>query len=55
MRLAIHDYLWSDETGLPVDRYSETDVELLTDEVFQHIYRAYPTVPSPLYEMAVGA
>jgi type I restriction enzyme R subunit len=47
---AILDFLWNDETGLPVDSYTEDDVQSKTEEVFRHIYRAYPTVPSPYYE-----
>jgi len=43
----IRDYLWSDETGLPVGVYSEADVEERIDDVYRHVYRAYPAVPSP--------
>jgi len=50
VRLAIRDFLWSDSTGLPVDHYTEDDVEARADDVYRHIYRAYPTVPSPFYE-----
>ncbi|WP_324292704.1 hypothetical protein [Marispirochaeta sp.] len=52
VRLLIHDYLWSDDTGLPVESYSEEEVESVSDEVYRHIYRAYPTVPSPYYKSA---
>lgn len=52
VKLEIRDFLWSDDTGLPVDSYSETDVEERAGEVFQHIFRAYPTLPSPLYSAA---
>ena len=45
----IHDYLYADATGLPVDSYTEQDVETLTREVFQHAWRVYPTLPSPIY------
>ncbi len=54
IRLAIHDYLWSDGTGLPVDSYDENDINEKTDAVFQHVYRVYPTVPSPVYGAAAG-
>jgi len=50
VRVTIRDYLWSDETGLPVDSYTEMDVNIKAEEVFQHIFYAYPTVPSPFYE-----
>lgn len=49
IRLTIHDYLYADATGLPADAYDEQDVETLADEVFQHVWRAYPTLPSPVY------
>jgi len=49
VRITIKDFLWSDKTGLPVDTYTPDEVSEKTDEVFRHIYRAYPTVPSPYY------
>ena len=49
VRVTIRDYLWSDETGLPVDVYTEDDVKEKAEEVFRHVYRAYPTLPSPFY------
>lgn len=45
----IHDFLYSDATGLPVEAYEETEVQERADEVFQHVFRAYPSVPSPFY------
>ena len=52
VRVEIHDFLWRDETGLPVSCYTEPEVETRTEEVFRHIYRAYPTLPSPIYAAA---
>ncbi|MEO6422370.1 MAG: HsdR family type I site-specific deoxyribonuclease, partial [Candidatus Nitrotoga sp.] len=49
VRLAIRDYLWNDKTGLPIDTFAEDDVDARAENVFRHIYRAYPTVPSPYY------
>ena len=49
VRVVIHDYLYADATGLPVDAYEEDDIETLTDDVFRHVWRAYPTLPSPVY------
>ena len=49
VRLAIRDYLWNDVTGLPEETFDEDDVELRAEGVFRHIYRAYPTVPSPYF------
>lgn len=55
VRVAIRDFLWNESTGLPVDQYSEEDVQMKADEVYRHVFRAYPTVPSPYYEMAAVA
>jgi type I restriction enzyme R subunit len=48
VRLAIQDYLWSDKTGLPVT-YSDEDIQTKTEALFIHVFRAYPTIPSPYY------
>lgn len=45
----IYDFLWDDSTGLPVNDYSEGEIKVLAENVFRHVYRAYPTVPSPIY------
>jgi type I restriction enzyme R subunit len=52
VRVTIQDFLWSDETGLPVDLYTEEDVSHKAEDVFRHIFWAYPTLPSPYYEAA---
>lgn len=49
VRTAIKDFFWDEATGLPVSSYDENDVVLKSDEVFAHVYRAYPRVPSPYY------
>ena len=49
IRVTIRDFLWSDKTGLPVDSYTEDEVNTKAEEVFRHVYRVYPTVPSPFY------
>jgi type I restriction enzyme R subunit len=45
----IYDFLFDEKTGLPVDSYGDDEVEVLSESVFSHIYRAYPVVPSPYY------
>ena len=55
VRLAIRDFLWSESTGLPVDRYTEDDVHACAAEVYRHVYRVCPTVPSPYYEARAAA
>ncbi|WP_045219077.1 type I restriction endonuclease subunit R [Desulfonatronum thioautotrophicum] len=49
IRLTIRDFLWSDTTGLPADHYSEDDVHVRAEEIYRHVYRVYPTLPSPYY------
>ncbi len=49
VRIAIRDFLWSETTGLPVGVYSEDEVAIKTEDVFRHVYRVYPTLPSPYY------
>ncbi len=49
VRLTIQDYLWSEQTGLPAT-YSEEEVRDKTQAIFVHVFRAYPTVPSPFYQ-----
>ena len=48
VRLTIRDYLYSDQNGLP-EIYSVEEVSDRTEAVFVHVFRAYPTVPSPYY------
>jgi type I restriction enzyme, R subunit len=49
VRITIHDFLYSEATGLPISGYSEAEVGVKTENVFRHVYWAYPTVPSPYY------
>jgi type I restriction enzyme R subunit len=46
VRTTIRDFLWSDNTGLPVDSYTEDDVETKTKQVYGHIFRLYDS-PDP--------
>ena len=55
VQVAIHDFLYSDETGLPADSYSDDDVTVISGNVFRHVFRAYPEVPSPYYERPEAA
>ena len=48
VRSAIFDFLYSDKTGLPT-AYSEDEIRDRSEKVFQHVFYAYPTVPSPIY------
>ena len=55
VKVAIHDFLYRDETGLPAGAYSDEDVTTTTEAVYAHVYRAYPTVPSPFYDDVTAA
>jgi len=55
VRTAIEDFLWSDDTGLPVESYTEEEVKGRAEEIFRHVYCVYPRIPSPFYEKTVVA
>ena len=47
-RDAVRSFLYDDRTGLPAD-YTAQDVDGKIEVVFQHVYYAYPRLPSPVY------
>lgn len=49
VRQRIYDFLYDERTGLPVEQYEDDEIPVIADRVFQHIYRAYAELPSPLY------
>jgi len=49
VKVLIQNFLWDEKTGLPVEYYTQKDVYKKTEAVFYHVFRAYPTVPSPYY------
>jgi len=53
VRQNIFDFLFDDKSGLPEKSYNDDEVKILSDCVFNHIYSAYPTIPSPYYDMTV--
>jgi type I restriction enzyme, R subunit len=52
VRSTIFDFLYSDKTGLPA-AYSEDEIKDRSEKAFQHVFYAYPVIPSPLF--AAGA
>ena len=52
---AIGDFLYDERTGLPLERYTDPEVESRSAEVFRHVFRTYPTVPSPYYRTDAAA
>ncbi|MCW7555694.1 type I restriction endonuclease subunit R [Endozoicomonas gorgoniicola] len=53
VRQQIYDFLYDENTGLPVDSYEVEDIGHLTDDVYQHVVRVYPVLPSPVYSAGV--
>jgi len=41
VRSHIHDFLWSEKTGLPPESYSPGDVEQKAELIFTHVFRQY--------------
>ena len=54
VRQTIRDFLWNESSGLPLEQYSEDDVLMRAENVYRHVFRAYPTVPSPYYAYAMA-
>lgn len=47
----IYDYLYDEKTGLP-ESFRPEEIEDLSQKVFLHFIRAYPQVPSPVYDVS---
>ncbi|MCA1916687.1 type I restriction enzyme endonuclease domain-containing protein, partial [Methanospirillum hungatei] len=47
--VSIRNYLYSEDTGLPVESYTDEEVEKKAEIVYEHVYRVYPEIPSPYY------
>ena len=45
---SIYDFLYDEKTGLPKS-YTDDNISTLTADIFTHVYRVYPTLPSPIY------
>jgi len=50
----IYDYLYSDETGLPVDAYTDDEVQELAEVVYLHVYEKYETAANNVYAGSEG-
>lgn len=49
IRSLIFNYLYDEQTGLPVDVYSPEDVNTLAEELFKHVYVQYPDAVENVY------
>ena len=54
IQTTIHDFLFDEATGLP-ESYAEGEVEEKTADVYRHVYRVYPEIPSPYYGTGTAA
>ena len=45
----------SEQTPFWEDSYTEEEVQNKAEEVFRHVYRVYPTIPSPFYAQTEGS
>lgn len=48
VKQTIYDFLYDERTGLP-ESYEPGEIIRVTENLFTHVYRVYPTVPSPVY------
>jgi type I restriction enzyme R subunit len=48
VRARIFDFLYSDNTGLP-EAYTDEEIKTKSEDIFRHVFYAYPTIPSPIY------
>lgn len=49
IRSLIFNYLYDEQTDLPVDVYTPDDVGVLTEELFRHVYGQYSTAQENVY------
>ena len=52
VRQLIYDYLYSEETGLPVDAYTDDEGKELAEVVYLHVYEQYETAANSVYSDA---
>ncbi|MEH2318822.1 type I restriction endonuclease [Nostoc sp.] len=45
----IYDYLYSEDSGLPIDAYDDSDVDNLSNVVFLHVYQQYESADNHPY------
>lgn len=45
----VYNYLYSEETGLPVEAYGEPEIKPLANVIFLHIYQQYASGSQNLY------
>jgi len=48
----IHDFLYSDKTGLPIADFAEKEVVIIADNVYEHVFRQYASANDSVYNAA---
>lgn len=48
----IQDYLWAEQTGLPIEDFKEPEVYNIADKVYEHIFRQYESADENEYVVA---
>ncbi|MCK4514592.1 MAG: DUF3387 domain-containing protein, partial [Spirochaetaceae bacterium] len=51
VRVVVQGFLWADATGLP-SGYDDAEIKVKAEDLFIHLMRAYPRLPSPVYAEA---
>ncbi|MBN1698881.1 MAG: type I restriction endonuclease subunit R [Spirochaetales bacterium] len=52
VKVFIKDFLYAEETGLPVDDYEEKEVYRIADNVYEHVFRQYASATESVYGVA---
>ena len=55
VKTTINNFLYNDSTGLPLNTYQIEEIDLLSEDVYRHVHRVYPTLPSPYYDSSAPA
>lgn len=52
VKTLIHDYLYDENTGLPITDYTTDEVAMLAEEFFQYVYQQYPDLQTNIFVMS---
>lgn len=50
----IYDYLYDEDTGLPVEAYTDDEVKALAEVIYLHVYQQYESATENVYAMAAN-
>jgi type I restriction enzyme R subunit len=49
VQTTIKNFLWSDQTGLPLGTYSDEEIEKKSDRIYAHVFSTYSTAEPAVY------